>query len=147
MEYSEAVLRLHNHANMPGTSLAESESFLFALWQAERQPDIPELRRLFEDLLDCLVVVNHAVNTEHPSGTIAGKLETLPRPLVADISAILSVGWSDYWRWSSNQQFTEAFRAEFAAKLVQIGIAWDAVLAGDIDDIRNHVQTEFNAAV
>jgi hypothetical protein len=138
MDYSHALERLRSHANMSGTSLPESESFLFALWQAERQSRIPEL-------LICLETVNHSLNTEHPSDTISGKAEALPRSLVADISAILSAGWSYYWRWSSSQQFTEAFRTEFAAMLVQLGIAWDAVLAGDIDDIRDHVQTEFIA--
>jgi hypothetical protein len=145
MDYSHALERLRSHANMSGTSLPESESFLFALWQAERQSRIPELSSLFGDILICLETVNHSLNTEHPSDTISGKAEALPRSLVADISAILSAGWSYYWRWSSSQQFTEAFRTEFAAMLVQLGIAWDAVLAGDIDDIRDHVQTEFIA--
>ena len=136
MDYSHALERLRNHANAAGSTLPEGESFLFALWQAERQSLAPELRGLFEDILSCFEVVNHALNTQHPSDTLEGKAETLPRSLVADVSSVLSTGWSWYWCWASSEKFTATFRTGFATMLVQIGIAWDAVLAGDIDDIR-----------
>ncbi len=145
MDYSHAVERLRNHANAPGSSLPESESFLFALRQGGRQACTPELRDFFDDILACLEAVNHALNTQQPSGAVAGKAEALPRSLVAHVSAILSYGWLDFWRWSSSEQFSVAFRTELAAMLVQIGFAWDAVLAGDIDDIREHAQAEFSA--
>src|ERR1035438_485823 len=145
MDYSHALERLRNHANAAGSTLPEGESFLFALCQAERQSLSPELRRLFEDILSCFEVVNRALNTQRPSDTLEGKAETLPRSLVADVSSVLSEGWSYYWRWASSEQFTGTFRTEFAAMLVQIGIAWDAVLAGDVDDLGEHVQTEFSA--
>ena len=145
MDYSQALTKLRNHANAAGSTLPEGESFLFTLWQAGRQSRVPELRDLFNDILACLETVNHALNTEHPSDTVAGKAEALPRSLVADVSEILSTGWRYFWQWSSSQQFSESFRTELAVMLVQIGIAWDAVLAGDIDDIREHVQTEFTA--
>ena|ERR1700677_2740356 len=145
MDYSHALQRLRNHANVAGSTLPERESFLFALWQAEREAHSTNLRSLFDDILSCFEVVNHALNTHHPSGSISGKAEVLPRSLVANVAAILSIGWHDFSRWSSSQKFSEPFRTEFAAMLVQIGIAWDAVLAGDIDDIRKHVQTDFLA--
>jgi len=145
MDYSHALQRLSHHANAAGSTLPEGESFLFALWQADRQSHAPDLRSLFEDILSCFEVVNHALNTQHPSDTIEGKSEALPRSLVADISSVLSGGWNYCWRWASSAQFTPTFRMEFAAMLVQIGIAWDAVLAGDIDDIRENTQTEFSA--
>lgn len=145
MDYSHALQRLGNHANAAGTTLPEDESFLFTLWQAERQSHAPELRGLFEDILSCFEVVNHALNTQHPSDTIDGKAEALPRSLVADVSSVLSEGWSYYWRWATSGQFTPTFRTEFAAMLVQIGIAWGAVLAGDIDEIREDSQMEFSA--
>jgi hypothetical protein len=145
MNYSQAFERLRNHANAPGSSLPESESFLFALWQAERQTRIPDLRNLFDDIHSCFEAVNHAINTPHPSDIIEGKAEALPRSLVGDVSSIFSTGWSYYWRWASSERFTAPFRTELASALVQIGIAWDAVLAGDIDNIREHVQNEFTA--
>lgn len=145
MDYLQALQKLRNHANMPGTNLPESESFLFALWQAGRQLRIPELEPLFDDIIACLEIVNRAVNTEHPSDNIAGKLEALPRSLVGDISFILSDGWHYYRRWSASKQFTESFRTQFGVMLVQLGIAWIAVLDGDIDDIRDHVRIEFQA--
>jgi hypothetical protein len=140
MEQTHASKRLSHHA-----SAAEGDSFTFALWQAARQSQQPELGKLFDDILSCFEAINHALNTQHPSDTIEGKAAALPRSLVADVSSILSDGWSYYWRWASGGQFTPKFRAELAAMLVQIGIAWDGVLAGDIDDIREHVQTEYSA--
>jgi hypothetical protein len=125
--------------------LTDSESFLYALWQARQQSRIPELQDLFHDIVSCLEAVNYGVNTQQPSDTMAGKAQALPRSLIADASYILSSGWRDYWRWSSNLQLSESFRTELAAMLVQIGIAWDAVLAGDIDDIRAHIRTELVA--
>jgi hypothetical protein len=145
MEYSHALQRLRNHANVAGSTLSESESFLFVLWQAEREAQAPDIRSLFDDILSCFEAVNHTLNTRHPSNTISGKAEALPRMLVADVSAILSVGWSNYWQSSSSEKFSESSRTEFAAMLVQIGLAWEAVLAGDIDNIREHTQTEFSA--
>jgi hypothetical protein len=145
MDYSHALRSLRNHANGAGSTLPEGESFLFVLWQAGRESRAPELQHLFDDILACLETVNHALNTEHPSKTVAGKAEAVPRSLVADVSAILHVGWSDYWRWSLSQQFSESFREELAVMLVQIGIAWEAVLAGDIDDILEHVRTACRA--
>jgi hypothetical protein len=140
MDYSLATRRLGHHA-----SAAEVDSFTFALWQAERQAHPPELGKLFDDILVCFEVVNHSLNTEHPSGTINGKADTLERRLVTDVSGILSEGWSYYWRLTSSGQFPTSFLGGLAALLVQIGIAWEAVLAGDIDDIRDHVHTEYSA--
>ena len=73
MDYSHALQRLSNHANAAGSTLPEGESFLFALWQADRQSLAPELRGVFEDILACFEVVNHALNTQHPSDTIEGR--------------------------------------------------------------------------
>jgi len=140
MDDSQARQRLRSHASAP-----EGESFTLALYQAERQAADPELRNSFDDILACFEVINHALNTQRPSESIEGKAEALPRSLVADVSEILSLGWSYHWRWTSSERFTETFRTELASMLVQISIAWDAVLAGDIDDIRDHAQTEFSA--
>lgn len=139
MDQSHAFQRLSHHANA-----AEDDIFTFALWQAARQRHQPELGSVFDDVLSCFDTINLALNTQRPSETLQGKAEVLPRSLVADVSSILSDGWSYYRRWASSGQFTPQFQAEFAAMLVQIGIAWDAVLAGDINDIRKHVQTEYS---
>jgi hypothetical protein len=142
MDYSQALQQLSNHANGAGSTSPERESFLFALWQAEHEANAPELRSLFDDILSCFEAVNHALNTPHPSGSVSGKAQMSPRSLVADVSAILSGGWHYALGWSSSQKFSEPFRAYIVTMLEQMGIAWCAVLAGDIDDIREHVQTE-----
>jgi hypothetical protein len=140
MDYSQALQKLRQHA-----SASEGESFTLALYHAERQAPIPELRGLFDDILSCFEVINHAINTQHPSEAITGKADSLPRSLVANVSEILSVSWSHYLHWTSSDKFTATFRTELVLMVVQIGIAWDAILAGDIDDIREQVQAEFSA--
>ena len=140
MDQTHAIQRLSHHA-----SAAEGARFTFALWQAERQSHQPELGNLFDEILSCVETVNQALNTHNPSDAISGEAKVLQRSLVADISSVLSDGWSCYWRFASSGRFSPTFRAEIAAIHVQIGIAWDAVLAGDIDDIREHVRTEYLA--
>jgi hypothetical protein len=140
MDYSHALQRLRNHAIVAGSTFSETESFVFALWQAERESRTPDIRILCDDILSCLEVVNRELNTQHPSENISGKAKDLPRFLVADLSAILSVGWRNA---SSNLKLSKTFRDELASVLMKIGIAWDAVLAGDIDCIREEVDLNF----
>lgn len=144
MNFEHALARLRNHANMDAR-LPEAESFLFALWQSERQGQSPKLQPLFDDIIECLEVVNVAFNTKTPSETIAGKVESLPRPLVADVSVILSEGWAYHCRWTCNHRFDPDVLRDCATALAQIGIAWNAVLAGDIDNVREQIKTEFSA--
>jgi hypothetical protein len=141
MDYSDALKRLRNHANTPNPDLPESESFLFEVWQAEREFRDPRLQNLFHDILDCFEAINHEINTKHPSNNVSGKAEALPRTLVADVSAILSVSWRRLLKWSATRKFTESFREEFANMLLKISMGWSAVLAGDIDDIREYIHT------
>ena len=145
MEYSQALQRLRNHANTPGSNLPEGESFLFALWEADRGTRMPEIRPLFENILACLEAINLELNGKQPSTVIEGKAVAVTRSLAADMSAILSEGWSYFILWESKQRFSEIFRSELAAILLQLGIAWDAILAGDIDDIQQQVESEFMA--
>src|SRR5437764_1077812 len=140
MDRLHAFQRLSHHANV-----AEVDSFTFAMWQAERHSHPPELGKLCDEILSCFETVNHGLHQDHPSDTIEGKADTLQRSLVADVSSILSQGWNHYWHWTSSRKFPATFCSDFAAMLVRIGIAWDAVLAGDIEDIREHVQAEFSA--
>ena len=134
---SLAARRLRHHA-----SAAESDSFTYALLQAERARTAPELGPLLADILKCLQAINSELNTARPSEAIEGKANVVARSLAADMSAILSEGWDSYFRWTSGSQFNEKHRNELATTLFQIGAAWNAVLAGDIDDIREHVETE-----
>ena len=59
------------------------------------------------------------------------------------MSGILSGGWSDHFKWSQKGTFPKDFLDEFASILVRIGIAWDLVLAGDMDNIPEDTELEF----
>lgn len=141
MNYDHAIQRLGHHAYV-----VADDSFTYALWQADRQASDGDLRPLFEDLLLCFESVNHLFNTEHPSGTVEGKLDELDRSIVTSESKVLSDGWHYYWLWTSTGKLPVGVCHELASLLIQIGIAWDAVLAGDIDDIREHVQMAYWAS-
>jgi hypothetical protein len=145
MDYLHALQRLSNHANAAGSTLPAEESFLFAVLQARKGTEKPALEILFDNIISCFEVINLAINTDHPSNNTVGKSQVLPRSLVADVSAILSEGWRYYWRWSSSQKFPESFCNQMASMLVQLSMAWEAVLAGDIDDLREHMRQELGA--
>ena len=59
------------------------------------------------------------------------------------MSGILSAGWRHYYQWQRRRLFDSAFTDQFGSMLVRIGIAWDQVLAGDIDDITVDAEREF----
>jgi len=115
------------------------------LWQSDRNGQIPELRKNFEDLLRCFNELNRVFNTADPSGSIEGKKEDFPRGLVADVSAIILEGWEYHCAWTQRGIFSDSFRLELAQMLLQIGISWQAVLAGDIDNLEDHVEAEYRA--
>jgi hypothetical protein len=138
MNHDYIVQRLSHHAYA-----VADDSLTYALWQADRQARYSDVLPLFEDLLLCFESVNNLLNTQSPSGTVDGKPDELDRSLVTSVSKVLSDGWHYYWLWTSTGKFPLAVCHELASILIQIGIAWDAVLAGDIDDIRAHVKIEY----
>lgn len=143
MEYQDAIDKLWNHANLPEKGLKREDSFLFTAWQAEQTKSPQNFQRLYEDMLSCLAVINIQLNGPIPSETISKDPRPIDSALCYSMSSILSGGWSDHFKWSQKQIFPEDFLNEFASMLVRIGIAWDLVLAGDMDNIPEDTELEF----
>src|SRR3954467_7389497 len=70
MTYADAVLRLVNHANLPGDELPMEESLLGAHWIASQGRPAPDLEPLVIDVIGCLEVVNRELNGPIPSEAI-----------------------------------------------------------------------------
>jgi hypothetical protein len=145
VDYQEALARLANHANIPdkGTTLKPEDSFLYIAWQANQTKSPQDFRPLYSDILSCLGAVNLALNGPTPSESIQTNPPPVDAKLCYSISGILSGGWSDHFKWSQKRMFSQDFLDEFASLLVRIGIAWDLVLAGDMDNIPEDTALEF----
>src|ERR1700722_13899251 len=145
MDYSTAVRRLRNHANLPEfqSSSPKEESFGYLLWQAGRKNEPINFDIIYKDIISCLETVNLTLNTNTPSKSIKGKTPLIDREISYAISGILAIGSSEYYRLTIQKKFPDIYRSELASILVRIAIAWDLVLAGDIDEIENEVETEF----
>jgi len=143
VEYKQAVDKLWNHANLPEKGLKREDSFLFTAWQAEQTKSPQDFQRLYEDILSCLAAINTHLNGPVPSETINKNPRPIDSALCYSMSGILSGGWSHHFKWSRKDAFLKDFLDEFASMLVRIGIAWDLVLAGDMDNIPEDTELEF----
>jgi hypothetical protein len=85
----------------------------------------PRFDDALEDLIQTLQRLNTELNGEVPSKTFSNS-ESVPRPVAYSISEI-----------------TRTLRgASLLDTAAIVDIAWNAVLAGDIDDIRIHLEGE-----
>lgn len=143
MTYIEATLRLLNHANLVSDPQTEEESrhesFLFVLYQAEKDQKPPNLDPLFEDIVVCLEVVNQELNGTIPSQTTTAKDSDISRHLVGAVSGIITGGLYCYQQWVEKDPFDLITRNYLSRIIWCISHAWDQLLAGDIDNLREDV--------
>ena len=143
MDYNEAFERLWNHANMPTRGREAEDSFIYAAWQTQQTRSPRDFQPLYDDVLTCLSFINTSLNGPVPSQRVDDSSRQIDSALCYCVSGILVSGWRHYLRWQRNQLFDAGFIDRFASMLVRIGIAWDQVLAGDIDDIIADAEREF----
>ena len=121
--------RLRWHAGLiTGDAFAGSASLdelLFA-----REPGSAEFGAAIDDVLRTLQSLNVELNGEVPSSSISMTPADVPRGVAYSVSEITS-------RLRAKGQ-TDAASA--------VDVAWNAVLAGDIDDVVAHVREERDAA-
>ena len=145
MQFEEATARLQNHSNAP-SHLPEESSFLSALWRIENTRTPADLTPLYEDILDCLEVVNKALNGAVPSEVEgSAKSAAINRWLANSVTYILHRGWTDYYLWRQESAFGPSFLDGLFQMLWGVSCAWGAVLDGDIDSLREHIQLEGTA--
>jgi hypothetical protein len=140
MNYADARLRLANHANLPGEQLPEAESLGWVLWNATRTGTKPNLAPLLADIIACLEVVNHELNSPIPSESKGQMTEAVIAEVAYSVSGILVDGLRYHRQWVRESLFEDADRGALADAVFRIAFAWDQVLAGDIDDIMEGVE-------
>lgn len=119
-----------------GTSLS---NYLWALTQGQIEGD---WEKEIEVILNCLQAANLALNGPVPSGHAQAKQRQIPDDLICAITSLC-------WECLETELELER-KGETATKLAwipkkalwQILCGWMAVLDGDIDDIKEHVQLE-----
>jgi hypothetical protein len=138
--YETARARLRNHANLNSSEQAEHESFLAGLHQVVDTSSSARLTVLTSDVITCLARVNIELNGAAPSSSTTG----YQRPEVIgeaapSVAGILSAGLERLVREPANDTLSRS--------LWRIAVAWDLVLAGDIDDLVREVDLAMRAAV
>lgn len=144
MNYETACERLLNHGNLPhGLSQApDEESLLFVLWNAHKSKVAPDnLAAMAKDIVRCLEVVNKRWNGAVPSETF-DSVKEIERCLVSAISQIIHECWQYFREWEETELFEPEFLRQLSLTAWTISCAWNAVLAGDIDDIAKNVEAE-----
>ena len=144
MNFETAREKLLNHGNLThGLSHApDEESLLFVLWNAHKSKFAPDnLATLAKDIVDCLEVVNKKWNGAVPSETLDGAKE-IERYLVSAISQITHECWQYFREWQETELFEPEILRQLSLTAWTISCAWNAVLAGDIDDITKDVEAE-----
>jgi hypothetical protein len=148
VDYYEALARLRNHANLLGRdpTPTSDQSFLVATWTVEHTKTPQDFQHLYRDVLMCLQAVNLALNGPVPSESIQPDPSPIDAKLCYCMSSILATGWSYHFEWSQKRIFPKDFLDAFASILVRIGIAWNFVLDGDMDDIPKDTELQFQMA-
>lgn len=145
MTYEEALGRLCNHASFPKrpANLKEDESLLYAIWKARNERTDYEMTVLWEDVLSCLEAVNKKLNGEKPSATaLEDKAIHLDRVLVIAVSTILHQCSQEVLFRHEHRTADWRSTANLAKQVWRLSCAWDAVLAGDIDSLADHIALE-----
>lgn len=139
-KYAEACTRLANHANLADEHAPESESLLWALWNAERTNNFPELDFFVDDILSCLESVNCELNGPTPSESIGYQNSNV----VADLSYVMASLQSSLARhlvvWKQKDTFTSDEYDMIEQGNFVISHCWAQVLAGDIDNLREDIK-------
>jgi hypothetical protein len=140
MEMQPALRRLQNHASLPGHG-PEEESFVFALFRANRASEPPSLSSLSEDILRCLATLNEAWNPPSRLRAQSVPPEALRSGAYA-VASILSSGLEHCRRWRDEARFSESVLKDLELRLWRIALAWEQVLAGDSLQLHEDVARE-----
>jgi hypothetical protein len=142
MDYGQAVQRLYYHANLTDAGGEGWSSFVEVLFEAGTKGTAPDLREQTADLIACLEVVNRQVNVEIPSTSVGGKEQCIDRRVAYAVSAVVSSGIEHLLALTANPLPDQSSVRTLGVDVWRVCCAWEAVLAGDIDSVSEHVELE-----
>jgi hypothetical protein len=124
MVSAELVHRIRWHAGLTNEAVSSVPSIAEATWEARGQSEI--LASALRDFLTALSRLNHELNGPVPSEAASATMD-IPRNVAYAVAEVLRL-------------LRDNDEASDAAWLVEA--AWQAVLAGDIDDLEQHLVEE-----
>jgi flagellin-specific chaperone FliS len=119
------------------------DSFLGALREAEKNKIAPQLDSLYDNILECLEVVNRHLN---PPDNVRGT-EQIDRSLLNAMSYLLHRAWQHQHQWRVTRTFPEEVTNHLYRIAWRISCAWCAILDGDITSLKEHVPLEEQATI
>jgi hypothetical protein len=135
MVSDQTIARLRWHAGFDGQPSPRGSSIFSSTTSQIRSA--ADFESALSDCLETLSVLNRAQNGDVPSSTIGAVEDHLPRGLVYAMTEIVRMIRDRERRTSDKSEAITLARAAW-----QIDTAWSAVLAGDIDDLLDHVKGE-----
>ena len=137
-----SLVRLQQHAGlpmpdeeMPDDTLAE---FIF---QVQRGGKVPSLDSITTDIIDCLDRLNRQVNPEPETPTECSPIDG---QLVYAVSGIV---WEclDKALELRRTDATSTIASDLLSVAWRVQCAWDAFVAGDVENLQSHVLSELEA--
>jgi hypothetical protein len=141
LSYEQALEKLSHHANLTDAEEEGWSSFVGALFRAKRVGVISDIREPTEDLISCLDVVNRQINGQTPSASVNGeKYQRIERRAAYAVACTINSG-VEYFLWLVDNAAADGSAAlAMGQNLWRISCAWEAVLAGDIDSLPEHLE-------
>jgi len=142
MDFEKALSILQWHVGFGGSpSNRASECFMDRIQAIERGQIGPELKSLVSEILECLEAANIYLNGPIPSES-HHKFDQVPRPLVTAVSELLFLCHEAINSLVRGGQIANTSLRLLQDAAWEIECGWGAVLDGDIDCIKEHVQLE-----
>ena len=140
LTYEQALQRLSHHANLVEAEEEGWSSFVGVIYRAKTTGVVSDLREPTDDLISCLDVVNRQINGQTPSAPVSGdKDQRIDRRAAYAVACTLTSGM-EYHLWLVDNAAADRSSALAMGKnLWRISCAWEAVLAGDIDSLPEHL--------
>ena len=145
MQYEQAYSILRWHVGFDDSpAVSGKKSFIDNVQAVEKGQSDVDLDGSTNEIIDCLESVNWHINGQIPSES-RDKQKQLPRLLVGALSEILMLCLDALMAVEQRKGDDAPSAAGLRKAAWRIECAWNAVLDGDIDNIREHVELEENA--
>lgn len=146
MQFEQAISILQWHVGFDDSSaIGEKKSFIDCVQAIEKDQSYIDLDEPTDEIINCLESINLYINGSIPSESIQKPQQQLPRRLVATLAELEMLCLDTFLSIEQRNGGNVLQSVTLKKVLWRIKCAWGAVLDGDIDNIREHVELEENA--